>query len=118
MVSFNVSLWWLGTSIYNVFNNRSIQEKNETILIIFLLPSLLFAGINSKPKIDYEAWDKIPLNEIVVDVGNELAKSLPRQLDVVTQLWGVFFYENTMTYQRKINTKHSIMKSIWEFDKR
>jgi hypothetical protein len=29
------------------------------LLVVFLLPSLVFAGVNDKPKINYEALDKI-----------------------------------------------------------
>jgi hypothetical protein len=29
------------------------------LLVVFLLPSLVFAGVNNKPKINYEALEEI-----------------------------------------------------------
>jgi hypothetical protein len=39
------------------------------LLVVFLLPSLVFAGVNNKPKINYEALDKIPSNGLARVMG-------------------------------------------------
>jgi hypothetical protein len=56
------------------------------LLVVFLLPSLVFAGVNNKPKINYEALDKIPSNGLARVMGEYIAKSLPVQLDAYVYL--------------------------------
>ncbi|CAC9655030.1 hypothetical protein [uncultured Gammaproteobacteria bacterium] len=84
------------------------------LLVVFLLPSLVFAGVNNKPKINYEALDKIPSNGLARVMGEGMAKSLPVQLDVLTRTTRVSVDENIITTFKEINTEHDSIKSVWE----
>jgi hypothetical protein len=103
-------------------NEKNPQNLNIEILIqkrpshcikqIFLLPSLVFAGVNNKPKINYEALDKIPSNGLARVMGEGMAKSLPVQLDVLTRTTRVSVDENIITTFKEINTEHDSIKSV------
>ena len=87
------------------------------LLTILLLSNLLFAGINSTVKIDYNALDKISTNNIVRIIGNKMAKSMPFQLDYLTKVTRVFTYKNTITTYKEIDTRHIDFKRIWSLSK-
>lgn len=82
----------------------------KIIIGLALSVLLLNAGVVKEEELklsaeDIEAYDSIPLSELLTSMANELSSTTPQKLDKYTTLSSVLSYDNTLTYIEILDVK-------------
>ena len=89
----------------------------KIVIAIFIFSNLLFAGINNNNAVDYSQFDNISSHELARSMSNEIAKSLPIQIDYLTRMINVFGIGNSVIVKKEINIGHKDISGMWNGNK-